>query len=119
MLSASRKVDSREEALAAAHEAVEIFRRLARDRAEVFLPYLATSLSVTSDVLAALERHPEAMQTAGEALGILAPFVERFPGRHGDLARYIGACILRHSEAAGMASDIALLERVARALDRR
>ncbi|HMA73957.1 MAG TPA: hypothetical protein VKP67_21110, partial [Xanthobacteraceae bacterium] len=65
----------REEALAASQEAVAIRRRLAETRPDAFLPDLARSISVTSDALAALNRHGEAAQAATLALEILAPFV--------------------------------------------
>jgi hypothetical protein len=39
-----------------------------------FLPDLARSISVTSDILAALERNAEAADAAHEALRILLPF---------------------------------------------
>jgi tetratricopeptide (TPR) repeat protein len=106
----------REEALAASQEAVDIYRRLAQTGPDAFLPDLATSLSVMSDVLAALDRHGEAAQAATKALEILAPFVERYPQTYQRLARTIGADILRYSDAAGQQPDIALLARVARAL---
>jgi len=106
----------REEALAASQEAVDIRRRLAQSRPDAFLPGLATSISVMSDVLAALGRDGEAAKASTHALEILAPFVERYPQTYGDLARTIGADILRYSDAAGERPDNALLERVARAL---
>ena len=58
----------REEALAATQEAVDIRRRLAQTRPDAFLPDLASSISVMSDVLAALDRHDEAARMATEAL---------------------------------------------------
>src|SRR5215831_4502698 len=106
----------REEALAASQEAVAIYRRLAETRPDAFLPDLASSISVTSDALAALNRHGEAAQAATLALEILAPFVERYPQTYRDLARTIGADVLRYSEAAGQRPDDALLARVAKAL---
>ncbi|HRE87094.1 MAG TPA: toll/interleukin-1 receptor domain-containing protein [Accumulibacter sp.] len=106
-----------EKALATSQEAVDIRRRLAQDRPDAFLPKLARSISTTSVVLTALDRQTEAAQAAHEALEILAPFVERYPETFGDLARTIGADLLRYSDAAQQAPDRALLERVARALD--
>ena len=83
---------------------------------DAFLPDLATSVSVMSDAFAALDRNEEAAKAAVEALQLLAPSVERYPDHYGGLARTIGADIIRYSEAAGMEPDLALLERVARAL---
>jgi hypothetical protein len=105
-----------EEALAASEGAVDIRRRLAQTRPDAFLPDLARSISVMSKVLAALERHVEAAQAAHQALEILAPFVERYPEAYGQLVRTIGADVLRYSEAAEQPPNMALLERVARAL---
>jgi tetratricopeptide (TPR) repeat protein len=106
----------REQALAASGEAVDIRRRLAQIRPDAFLPDLARSISVMSEVLATLERHAEATQAAHQALEILAPFVECYPEAYGQLARTIGADALRYSEAAEQPPNMALLERVARAL---
>jgi tetratricopeptide (TPR) repeat protein len=106
----------REEALAASKEAVDIRRALAKDRPDAFLPDLATSLSVMSDVLAATGRHAEAAAAAQEALATLAPYVERYPETYAGLARTIGSDLLRYSEAGGVEPDRALLQRVARAL---
>src|SRR5262249_49364659 len=106
----------REEALAASQEAVAIRRRLAETRPDAFLPDLASSVSVMSDALAALDRHGEAAQAATQALEILAPFVERYPQTYQGLARTIGADVLRYCEAAGHQPDNALLARVAEAL---
>ena len=70
-----------------------------------------------SDVLAALERHSEAAQAATEALGILAPFVERYPQTYEALPATIASDVLRFCEAAGQEPDAALLARVTKALD--
>ena len=106
----------REEALAASKEAVDIRRALAKDRPDAFLPDLATSISVMSDVLAAMERLTEAAEAAHDALRTLQPFVERYPETYGGLARTIGADVLKYSEKAARVPDRALLQRVAKAL---
>jgi tetratricopeptide (TPR) repeat protein len=106
----------REEALAASQEAVDIRRRLAQTRPDAFLPDLATSISVMSDALAALDRHDDAAKAATQALEVLAPFVERYPQTYNGLARAIGADVLKYSEAAGQMPDAILLARVAKAL---
>ena len=97
-------------------EAVDIRRALAKDRPDAFLPDLATSISVMSDVLAAMERHAEAAAAAQEALSVLAPFVERYPENYGGLARTIGSDVLKYSKAAGIEPDAVLLKRVTTAL---
>ncbi len=111
------KLGRREEALAASQEAVDLYRRLAQARPDAFLPDLARSISVTSDVLTAFDRPTEATQAAHQALEILAPFVELYPATFADLAHEISADLLQYSDAAQQAPDRALLERVARALD--
>ncbi len=107
----------REEALAADEEAVDIRRRARRRRPDAFLPDLATSLGALSQVLAGLDRAAEAAEAAGEGLTMVAPLVERHSAAFGELARALRAELIEHSEAAAIAPDMALLERVARALE--
>ena len=57
----------REEALAAAQEAVQIRRALTRARPEAFTPGLATSLYNLATRLSALGRREEALAAAQEA----------------------------------------------------
>jgi hypothetical protein len=106
----------REEARAASQEALAIRRRLAEARPDAFLPELATSLGVVSEILAGLSRRAEAAQAAQHALQILAPFVERYPAKFGELAREIVRDVLSYCNAASEAPDNALLERMDRAL---
>jgi tetratricopeptide (TPR) repeat protein len=107
----------RDDALAAAQETVDIRRHLAQAWPDAFLSDLAVSLGAMSRVLADLERHREAARTATEALEVLAPFVENYPLAFRDVASALGADILRYCEAAGQQPDLALLDRVAKALD--
>ncbi len=60
----------REEALAAADEAVSVYRRLAADRPDAFLPYLAASLNNLGNMLSDLGRREEALAAAVEAVSI-------------------------------------------------
>src|SRR5262249_6826514 len=60
----------REEALAAAEQALAIGRQLARDQPEVFLPALAAALNNQSSRLANLGRPEEALAAADQALSI-------------------------------------------------
>jgi hypothetical protein len=110
-------VCSIEEALAASQETVAIIRRLAETRPDAFLPDLATSLGGLGQALAGAERYADAASAFHEGLAVISPFVEGHAEAFGDLARalsqtYIGAC-----EKMGSAPDLALLERVAKALD--
>jgi len=109
-------LNRREDALKASEEAVDIYRALAKDRPDVFRPDLASSLSVMSDVLAAMERNAEAAKAAQEAFATLAPALERYPEAHAGLARTIASDVVRYSAAAGVEPDGALLQRVVLAL---
>jgi tetratricopeptide (TPR) repeat protein len=106
----------REEALAASQEAVDIRRRLAQTRPDAFLPDLATSLGALSVALTAAERHGDAAAATHEGLMTIAPLLEKHAGAFDNLAgalvrNYFSAC-----EKAGTKRDLALLERVTRAL---
>ena len=69
-----------------------------------------------SYALAAIERPAEAAAVAQEALVMLAPFVERYPGTYAGLARTIATDLLRYSQAGGVEPDRVLLRRVAQVL---
>ncbi|MHC4357022.1 MAG: tetratricopeptide repeat protein, partial [Planctomycetota bacterium] len=60
----------REDALTAAQEAVEIYRRLAKDRPDAFLPDLAMSLNNLGNRLSELGRREDALTAAQEAVEI-------------------------------------------------
>jgi hypothetical protein len=83
----------REEALAAADEAVRLYRALAAARPDAFTPDLARSLSVLGDVLEALDRIPEALPTTKKrfvcsrhtSFGSLRPSPERLHPMRGTI----------------------------------
>ena len=60
----------REDALAAAQEAIDIYRRLAAERPDAFLPDLATSLNNLGNRLSDLGRREDALAAAQEAVDI-------------------------------------------------
>jgi tetratricopeptide (TPR) repeat protein len=60
----------REEALAGAQEAVDIYRRLTQGRPDAFLPDLAAGLNNLGVTLSDLGRRAEALATAQEAVDI-------------------------------------------------
>ena len=62
----------REEALAAAEEAADLYRALAAARPEAFTPYLATSLNTLANRLSELGRREEALAAAQEAAALVA-----------------------------------------------
>src|SRR5262249_28886073 len=68
-----------EEALAAAQEAVDIYRRLAEARPDAFLPYLAASLSNFGFRLYELRQRAAALAAAQESVDIYRPLVETRP----------------------------------------
>jgi tetratricopeptide (TPR) repeat protein len=69
----------REEALAAAAAAVDVYRGLVARRPEAFLPGLAVSLDSLGIALAALGRREEAMAAAAEAVVLLRGLAARRP----------------------------------------
>ena len=87
----------REEALAAAQEATELYRRLAAQQPDAFLPDLARSLAVYGVILRGLGRHAEAAAAFAEGLRVIHPFVRASPAAFGELANallrnYLAAC---------------------------
>ncbi|MEN6337701.1 MAG: tetratricopeptide repeat protein [Phycisphaerales bacterium] len=66
----SASLGRREEASKAAQEALDIYRRLAKDRPDAFLPELAWSLNNLGDMLRDLGRREEALKAEQEALDI-------------------------------------------------
>ncbi|MFN8546503.1 MAG: tetratricopeptide repeat protein [Candidatus Eisenbacteria bacterium] len=60
-------VGRREDALEATKEATELYRRLATQRPDAFLPYLATSLNNLGNVLSELGRREDALEATKEA----------------------------------------------------
>jgi len=105
----------REEALAAAQEAVAIRRQLAQQHPEAFLPDLAMSLRTYGIVLRALSHDAEAVIAFADGLRAILPFVD-VSSAFGELAKnllqdYRSACT-----AAQVAPDTALLAQVIQAL---
>jgi len=97
----------REEALLATQEAVEIYRQLAQENPQAFLPDLARSLNNLGYALSALGRREEALLATQEAVGIYRQLAQENPqaflpylamslGAHGSVLRGLG----RYTEAA-------------------
>jgi hypothetical protein len=80
------------------------------------LPALAMSLGAQGRALAYAERHADAAGASREGLAVIAPFVERHAQAFGNLARGLGRGYIAACKKVGTVPDIALLERVARAL---
>jgi tetratricopeptide (TPR) repeat protein len=96
----------REEALEAAQEAVEVYRKLAEANPQAFLPNLAMSLNNLGNGLSALGRREQALETAQEAVDIRRKLAEANPQAFlPNLAMSLGTygsvllALDRHSEA--------------------
>ncbi len=106
----------REEALRATQEAVGIYRRLAQENPQAFLPDLAMSLNNLGNRLSALGRREEALAACEEAVRTLLPFFQAFPAAFADwmqtmLGNYLWACL-----KAWKLPDWGLVEEVGRSL---
>jgi tetratricopeptide (TPR) repeat protein len=69
----------RAEALQATQEAVEIYRRLAAQRPDAFLPYLAASLNNLGAMLSEMGRRAEALQATQEAVDLYRRLAAQHP----------------------------------------
>ncbi len=69
----------REEALKAAQEAVEVYRRLAQANPQAFEPNLAASLNNLANILAGLGRRGEALEAAQEAVEVYRRLAQANP----------------------------------------
>jgi tetratricopeptide (TPR) repeat protein len=108
----------REDALAAALEARDLYRALAAARPDAFTPDLAVSLAVLARCLEAVERVGEALDADREAIALLrAPFLRHpaaFAYRMAPMCQqYIERC-----ERLGQSPDGELLGPVVEALQR-
>jgi tetratricopeptide (TPR) repeat protein len=116
-------VGRREEALAASHEAVPIYRRLAETRPDSFLPDLARSLDHLGLCLSKLGRHEEAVGASQEAVVIRGRLAETDPDTFlPDLARSLNGLgvrlskLDRHEEAVAASLEaVAIRRRLAEA----
>jgi tetratricopeptide (TPR) repeat protein len=68
-----------EEALTATQEAVKIYRQLAQQNPQAFLPYLATSLNNLGAMLSALGRREEALKATQESVDIRRKLAKQNP----------------------------------------
>jgi tetratricopeptide (TPR) repeat protein len=102
----------REEALQAAHEAVGLYRQLAAQRPDAFLPDLAMSLDTRGTVLREMGDAAGAAASFRDGVECLKPLFLRWPDAFKPLMTtlvraYVGAC-----ETAGMEVDLSLLSDV-------
>jgi tetratricopeptide (TPR) repeat protein len=106
----------RAEALQATQEAVDLYRRLAAQHPDAFLPDLARSLGAYGLVLRGLGRSAEAAAAFAEGLRAILPFVRALPAAFGGLAGALLQDYLRACAEAEEAPDEALVEQVRRAI---
>ena len=107
----------REEALAAADEAVRIRRQLAAARPDAFLPDLAMSLGARGNVLLGMERHADAAASFREGIEALRPLFQRVPAAFASLMRALCRDYVEASKAAGQQPDLELLQPVVAVLE--
>lgn len=103
----------REEALKASAEAVEIYRELAAQNRDAFLPDLARSLSSLGDVLIASGRAGESVAAYTECATLLKPYADAASGAFGDLFAANLRDLITAMRAAG-SSEGEIAETVAR-----
>ncbi len=102
-------LDQREEALQAAQEAVDIYRRLAKDRPDVFLPELAISMGVLGTCLAGAGRLREATDAFVNGIRTLAPAFNALPQAFAMLMDTLVSEYLTHAKKADETPDMDLL----------
>jgi hypothetical protein len=108
----------REDALAAAEEAVRLYRALAAARPDAFTPNLATSLSVFADRLEALDRTTDAVPFDEEAVRLLRPYFLQRPAAFGREILTYARDYVRRAGLVGREPDMTLLAPIAEALQR-
>jgi tetratricopeptide (TPR) repeat protein len=115
ILSANRLMEQErpEDALPAMDEAVAIWRRLAAVRPDPSRPALALALGVRGSVLAAMERHDDAVESLADALRTLTPLLEKDAGPVAPLAMSLFRDYMLNVEAAEVEPDHALLRPIA------
>ena len=98
----------REEALSSAEEAVPLYRQLAQQRPDAFLPDLAMSLGALGNILQA-NAPGEAATRFHEGIQLLSPLFLQLPQAHGQLMMALLQVYLLAAEQAGLEIDMALL----------
>ena len=81
---------------------------------DAFAPDLARSLAVLGNSHAALNQHPQACEALSEALRLLVPYAERYPGSFGKMLGWILGLYLKSAQAASIAPDMELCRRASR-----
>jgi len=102
----------REQALEATQEAVEIRRKLARQRPDAFLPDLARSLNNLGKVLSDLGRREQALGVGETAVRMLLPFFRSLPSAFSAQMENHFGNHLKRAEGAGREPDAELVREV-------
>ena len=110
------KLGRREEALAAAEEAVLLYRQLAATRPDAFLPNLATSLWAQGQCLRAAGRDEDALAAFLEGVRTLRPRFLGIPAAFAPLMRGLVDEYLKALQATGGEPDVELLMPIMQAL---
>ena len=92
-----------------AKEAADIYRRLAEQNPQAFLPDLARSLGVYGKALFDQERYSEAAQAFTEGIKHLAPFYRKHPQAFRGLADVLKKLYINACQKAGQEPDEDLL----------
>jgi len=106
-------VGKREDALKAAQEAVQVYRRLAKANPDAYLPDLARSLGTLGTVLLALGRAEEAADAFRQGAHHLLPHARALPQAFGPLLGALVRDHLRASQTAGIPPDEHVLKEAA------
>ncbi len=106
----------RKEALEAAREAVDLYRQLARQHPQAFLPDLARSLGAYGYALLQAGRPAEAAAAFREGLEALLPFARALPQAYRGLLQTLLQLYLEACQAAGQKPDEDLMQEVTQAL---
>jgi tetratricopeptide (TPR) repeat protein len=99
----------REEALAAAQEAVDIRRGLAKTRPDAFLPDLALSLGAHGSILRDIDRLQDAGVSFEEGVRTLQPLFLKLPAAHAKLMAQLVSVYIATLEKIGEKPDMDLL----------
>ena len=102
----------RQGALRSAEEATKIYRRLAADNPDAYLPNLAMSLNNLANGLSGMGDRQGAREKAVESIRLLLPFAEQLPARFGALLASSALTYREACEASGGEADEELLAQV-------
>ena len=107
----------REAALAAAQEAVELWRQLAAARPDAFVPNLASSLNNLANRLSDLGQREAALTAVREAVAVLSPFFLALPAAFAPRMLLAVQNYLNYAEQLQQEPDAALLAPIIKKLN--